>query len=353
MLEDLYWGIIWSGIGFAIVNVGFIVALVAHHYWLTSRDHLRRCVEERWKDVFSEVRWGEDPSIPDRSDREYPVLLSLWTAEFQRAECETQKLNLIDFAGEIGLEEHVGQQFEDLRENSDPQVVLALGYLRWEEFWEELADLAREGNALFSVLAARAMMEIDPSLAFDDLQSVLHERTDWPLVHLKAILDEVEMDIATRRIPDLVLGAPTDRKADLVPMLGWVRTEVARDSLRSILEEETDEEVLAAALRSFVDLAQPEDRRRVRPLLDSDAYFLRAQAARVLGDIGNEEDVDPLVERTADSNYWVRKRAAGALASLPGMTAERLRKIRDRAEDSYAKDILDEVINREDGPWTT
>jgi len=335
-----------------VVNAGFIVALVVNHYWESRHDQLRRRVEERWNDVLSDIRWEEDRSIPEPSDREYPFLLSLWTAEFQRAECEDQKLNLIDLASEIGLKAYVEEQFEEHRECSDPQIVLAVGYLRWKEFWTELANLAREGNALLSILAVRALMEIDPSRAFDDLQTVLYERTDWPLVHLKFIMEGLGSDIATRRIPELVHGAPTSRKSNLVPMLGWVRTEVARESLRSLLDETSDEEVLGSALRTIVDLAQPEDRQRVRPLLDSNAYFLRAQAANVLGKIGNEEDVDRLVVRTADPNYWVRKRAAEALARLPGMTHERLRQIRDKAEDQYAQDMLEEVINQEDMPWT-
>jgi hypothetical protein len=46
--------------------------------------------------------------------------------------------------------------------------------------------------------------------------------------------------------------------------------------------------------------------------------------------------------------YWIRLRAAEALAKLPTMTTSRLIAIHDVQRDRYARDILQEVIAQEE-----
>jgi hypothetical protein len=45
-----------------------------------------------------------------------------------------------------------------------------------------------------------------------------------------------------------------------------------------------------------------------------------------------------------DSQWWVRYRAARALAHLPWMDDERLRHIKGTLTDRYARDILHQVM---------
>ena len=68
------------------------------------------------------------------------------------------------------------------------------------------------------------------------------------------------------------------------------------------------------------------------------------QAARCLGRIGTKEDERRLAHAAGDQQWWVRYRAAQALANLPSTTADRLREISASHYNPYASDVIDKVI---------
>ena len=67
-------------------------------------------------------------------------------------------------------------------------------------------------------------------------------------------------------------------------------------------------------------------------------------AARALGRIGNTSDQALLLDLVEDRNWWVRYRAAQALASLPGLSRGDLAAMRARTSDRFAADMLDQVL---------
>jgi HEAT repeat protein len=71
---------------------------------------------------------------------------------------------------------------------------------------------------------------------------------------------------------------------------------------------------------------------------------VRLHAAQALGRLGTREDEWHLRRALADSQWWVRYRAAQALGNLPFMDVDRLRRITEDVEDRYGRDILRQVI---------
>ena len=62
------------------------------------------------------------------------------------------------------------------------------------------------------------------------------------------------------------------------------------------------------------------------------------------GRIGEDEDEALLVPLLGDQEWWVRYRAAQALAHLPTMQAPRLRSIQASQTNPFARDILSHVM---------
>jgi HEAT repeat protein len=83
---------------------------------------------------------------------------------------------------------------------------------------------------------------------------------------------------------------------------------------------------------------------RIDELLAHPAWYVRMQAAKLLGRMGRAEDAGRLETLLADEEWWVRFRAAKALVRLPGLGPRDLEHIRMRLLDRYARDILGQVI---------
>jgi HEAT repeat protein len=67
-------------------------------------------------------------------------------------------------------------------------------------------------------------------------------------------------------------------------------------------------------------------------------------AAKALGRIGEQRDTEKLIQLLGDSQWWVRYRAAQALAKLPWINQESLERIQAEQTDRFAEDILEQVM---------
>ncbi len=70
-------------------------------------------------------------------------------------------------------------------------------------------------------------------------------------------------------------------------------------------------------------------------------------AASALGRLGLTEDVVRLEQTLQDREWWVRYRAAQALACMPFISMDDLRRMSIRSPDPYARDILQQVISEQ------
>jgi HEAT repeat protein len=115
-----------------------------------------------------------------------------------------------------------------------------------------------------------------------------------------------------------------------------------RDALAvELLRTRRNPEVLAGALKIATGhVVVP----RIDELLAHPAWYVRMQAAKLLGRMGRAEDAGRLEKLLADEEWWVRFRAAKALVRLPGLGPRNLEHIRMRLLDRYARDILGQVI---------
>ncbi len=91
-------------------------------------------------------------------------------------------------------------------------------------------------------------------------------------------------------------------------------------------------------------MVDPADLDFVRELLKHRDWRIRTQAAICLGQIGTEDDVVCLAHAAGDQDWWVRYRAAMALANIPTVSFERLKSIADNHYNLFGTDIITKVL---------
>jgi len=113
----------------------------------------------------------------------------------------------------------------------------------------------------------------------------------------------------------------------------------ALPAAREILDQATDEETICACLHVLGHFRDPrEPGARAPPhgppgVERSNPRRHRDRRHREL------DDWPAIARRLSDPEWWVRYRAAQALAGLPGMNTRRLLELRDQQTDRFARDI--------------
>jgi len=98
-------------------------------------------------------------------------------------------------------------------------------------------------------------------------------------------------------------------------------TDENRRQIREMLAD-ADPDIRATALNSLIGLRPADAEALALAALDDEHGFVRATAAKLVGDLGNAEHAEVLVEHLlGDPEPWVRQRAAEALERLGGDVA--------------------------------
>jgi HEAT repeat protein len=217
----------------------------------------------------------------------------------------------------------------------------AQGYLRDQNAVAELAAATDDPNALVSIIAAEALAAIDAARAVDRLIPKIASRRDWPRTHVFKLLQRAGSALIGEPLYRCIRAAPDADAAYLLQFAEIAEFDV-RDALAvELLRTRSDPEVLAAALKVATGHTEVP---RMDELLAHPAWYVRMQAATLLGRMGRGEDAGRLERLLGDEEWWVRFRAAKALVRLPGVGERDLEQIRTRLIDRYARDILGQVI---------
>lgn len=219
--------------------------------------------------------------------------------------------------------------------------ITALGHLRDRDLAPMLAELAQDADAVLSFTAARALLRIDAPAHLGAMLAQATRRDDWPLARLGAALQELGPDTVTLPVVRLLGNPPAQGLQRLLRLARFAHREQVAAVVRAWLGTSTDPDVIVAAI-DFVEDAR--DLPAVRAAAQHPAWIVRMAAARALGRIGTAADLALLLGLLEDRTWWVRYRAAQAIAALPGLAPGELQALRARARDRFAADMLGQVL---------
>jgi len=308
------------------------------------RERRRAGVIAHWRAIIAGAVTGAAGSatlaVPRLHRRERQEFLRLWV--YTRSMLEGAAADrLIALAQALGLTEFVRAQARHAHVGTRLMAIQALGYLRDSESVAELTAATDDANTLVSITAAEALAAIDPPRAMALLIPKIPQRRDWPRTHVFNVLQRAGSDVISEPLYRCIRAATDDDAAYLLQFAEIAEFDV-RDALaRELLGSSTNPELLAAALKTATGHSPVA---RIDELLAHDAWYVRMQAAKLVGRMGRTEDADRLEKLLADDEWWVRFRAAKALVRLPGVSVADLEQVRLRLHDRYAKDILGQAM---------
>lgn len=215
--------------------------------------------------------------------------------------------------------------------------IRALGYLRDEEQWDEIESLLEHPNITICVTAAEALVHIDASSAVELIIPLVARRKHLPRTQVGRILNLAGSAVVTGPLCRAIEHASVE---DACRMLQFYES-TAVNELDSVITKRLiarSNPVLIAAALKAVRGHLPE--KLVTRLARHKVWYVRMQTANLLRRSGRREDYQVLEPLISDTEWWVRYRAAQAIAALPFLGPNALRKLRDRQRDPFARDIL-------------
>jgi HEAT repeat protein len=248
---------------------------------------------------------------------------------------------LIALADRLGLRDLARSQTKHGHLRTRLTAIQALGHLRDALSFAALLAATDDDNTLVAITAAEALAEIDPARAVAALIPKLAARRDWPRPHVFRMLQKAGSAIVSEPLYRCIRAASDEDAAYLLQYAEIAEFDVRDAMATELLASRRDPELLAAALKvasGYGSIA------RLDELLSHPVWYVRMQAAAVLGRMGRAEDAGRLEKRLGDEEWWVRYRAAKALVHLPTLAPADFEGIRSRLHDPYARDALEQAL---------
>lgn len=330
----------YSGLAVFILTLALLLAIVLLRFASDRRRRREAELTARWQPVFLHAVEGLPYEAPRVLGRDREIILLLWI-HFSELLRGTARDRLRQLARELQL---IGTA-QRLLQRGDMRgrllAVVGLGRMHAIEAWPELAALIDNPNSTLSLLAARSLLQIDRERAAPVVMPMIGRREDWSSSRLAAMFGEGQAEDLAPHLLRALQGASAKAARPLLALLDVVHAGDRWPVLAPFLGNGQAPDTVVAALRVCND---PRALAAVRGHCVHADWSVRAQAATTLGKLGRDEDKARLQSMLSDTEWWVRYRAAQALAQMPGTTERELGDLLARLEDRFAADMLRQVL---------
>jgi len=334
---------LWSIAAVFVTTVVLFVYTMGLRVATLSTIRRRRRFLERWRHVFASAAL----SMPAATEQDLPAIrhgdrIDL-LEEWNRARSIVSGVavdNLIALARRTRIPQLAAKLLKRRRVHSKILAVQTFGHLRDGEHRDEIRALLEHDNTALSITAAVALMEIDPHFAVSAVIPMIEQRRDWPKNRVSIMLRIAGSERISEPLYRAIRGADSGGRTYLLQFARLMESEVLDALVDDLIRESNDPGVLNAALKLVSGFRGVP---RIAALTQHDAWFVRMQAAKVLGRVGQREHLSLLESLLGDREWWVRYRAAQSVSSLPFMGPNQLRALQHRQSDPFAIDILQQA----------
>jgi HEAT repeat protein len=345
----------WAAVAlFGLTLLLFLLVLILRAGLLLRERRWRKFLAV-WQPILINSIEVATADVPPLRSRDISNFLLLWN-HLHESLLDEAKDHLNQVAHALNINQAALRMLRHGKLRGRLLAIITLGHLRERGACDALSCVTRDGGALLSVTAARALVMIDAERAIPELMPLLATRADWPAPWVANMLQIAGAEIISDQIATATIAScqrnlirntdgpvksAINYPARMVRYLELAYNISALPAARAIAQSSADPEVLAACLRL---LQSAEDLEIVRRCLTHEAWPVRVQAAAALGRIGEDEDEGLLIPLLSDRQWWVRYRAAQALARLPSMTEPGLKAIQAKQANPFARDMLAQVM---------
>ena len=329
----------------AVLLILFLLVLLRINYLLNS--FRRKNLEEAWSEVFRLLRAGEEPeSFPILSRGEKPIFLEFWLENRKLANGRFASM-LDELARRVALERtilgilHPGK-IEVLPNKTWLQglAIAAIEYVDTEETRSALLRMTASEDLYLVVAACTTLAKLRVTgFEKEIIQTMFRFPANAPEIFARVsqaggsevlhVIQPFLNRLPHHTIMNFLSLAEESHDDSLVPILLYR------------LENTANQEEIAALLRALSRFDYPGLREAVLPYLDHENLYIRIQAAKAIGRLGNEGDINKLLPLLSEQNWWLRYRAARAICKLNNMDRESIETVSDKLSDQFAKDIIE------------
>ena len=331
---------LWSIAAVLVTTIALFVYTMGLRFATIAAGKRRARFVRTWRDVFAEAMLSETAArnfrLPRIRRTDRTDLLEEWNRARSIVNGSAAD-NLIILARRAGVPELALRLLHTRRVRPRILAAQTFGHLRDKKRRDDIRQLIGHPNTALSITAAVALVEIDPDFGVPIIVPMIEKRRDWPKNRVAIMLREAGSGRISEPMYRAIRSASNADRTYLLQFATLVEPEVLDALVDELIRDSNDAGVLNAALKLVSGFNGVP---RIAALTQHEAWFVRMQSAKVLGRVGQEEHLSLLESLLDDEEWWVRYRAAQAIASLPFLGPNQLRQIRDRQTDRYAGDML-------------
>ncbi len=338
--SDRFVAVAWDvGLGALAITVALALQVLVMRERALRRERRRDALFAAWRPLMFAAVVGEAPPLPRLARRDADAFLLLWN-QLQDGVRGEARARLNALAASVGA--HAMAHARLRRDDALGRLlaVRTLGHLGCGADYDAVAHELEDRRSYLGLAAARALVSIDPVRAPGDVLPRLASRADWPVALFATVLGEADGAALTAAFRDVQRALESAAVVRLLPLASIIDVAEGEALLTELLAS-PDPEVLAAALKA---VRTPALLAGVRRACTHGSWAVRTQAAAALGRVGASEDRDALVGLLGDRQWWVRYRAAQALASGRFGSAAEIATLGAGLDDRYARDIVEHVL---------
>ena len=335
---------LWSIAAVLVTTVVLFVYTMGLRVATIAGDRRRRAFLGEWREVFAiaalSAKAASDERLPRLTRGDRTDLLEEWNRARSIVDGSAVD-NLIVLAKRVGIPELAGRLLRRRRIQSLIIAVQTFGHLRERSQFDAIHGFLDHSNTALSITAATSLVEIDPPAGIALVVPRIEERRDWPKNKVSILLREAGSELISEPMYRAIRSAGTAGKTYLLQFARLIESEVRDVLVEDLIRETNDPGVLTAALKLVSGYRGVP---RIAALTQHDTWYVRMQAARVLGRVGQEEHLNLLESLLDDPEWWVRYRAAQSITGLPFLGPNQLRQLQKRQTDRFAIDILQQSM---------
>ena len=302
------------------------------------QENYRKNFIKNWQPVLVQRALGENAALPALGAGEIDYFLILWL-HFQESLLGAPREHLNTVMQELNLSRELKKRLHKGSIAKRMVAISSFGYLRDESAWNELVHLVQSPALTLSILSASALANINPQKAVPVIFPIIAERRDWPAPKIARILKESPEILAS--FLQFIEKSLHEKRPYLIRLLRLMHVQNLNQSpfyIRDILEHSKDSELILAALKL---VREPRDLDLVRKRLRDESWQVKVQAVKMLGQLGDKQDVTSLVPLLSSKDWWLRYRAASAINAMPFLKKIDFEQIKASLTDKYAREMFE------------
>ncbi|HEX3031420.1 MAG TPA: HEAT repeat domain-containing protein [Bacillota bacterium] len=278
--------------------------------------------------------------------------------EFLAERCDFEvgasSIDLGNLLEHLGLDKIIRQNLKKRNIYDKAWAIHLAGLFNLTGFKNEIIPYVDHGHDLVSFVACQSLAKLlkpTDEFFFQLLFRLIGRHSLWTTEKLAEIIIQMGSP-AGKKLLDFLSFSEVKGKLLLfiIDLLGEMKlTEAGPElhrRLRAQLAGDSNNETMVRLIRNLGLLGYAPAITDITGLLHHDAWFIRSQVSRTLGDLKTENMLAPLSEAMSDSNWWVRHNAGNALSNFGPAGIRRLQEIAGSEGDRFAREMASLILEK-------